>query len=122
MEQSKSYMSFVARKSGLSLFTGMSFFIMSSDELESIYIYICVCASSVCECVLNYLMTSLLILWVEPQLSLLHSLSPSLPLFSPIIYDLEFHKDGMECFEELDYWVYSDWNQEYWSLWHVKWI
>ena len=57
----------------------------------------------------------------EPQLSLLYSLFTFFPPLSPIVYDLEFHKDGMECFEELDYWVHNDWNQEYWSLWHVKW-
>ena len=49
----------------------------------------------------------------EPQLSLLDSLSPFFPPLSTIVYDLEFHKDGMECFEELDYWVHNDWNQEY---------
>ena len=43
-------------------------------------------------------------------------LSESMPtnvLPQAIVYDLEFHKDGMECFEELDYWVHNDWNQEY---------
>ena len=39
-------MSFVARKNGLSLFTGMSFFIMSSEAIESMCVCVCVCVCS----------------------------------------------------------------------------
>ena len=47
-------MRFVTRKGGLILFSGSSFFIMSTEEL-----YMCVCAHVRA---LNYLMSSLLVL------------------------------------------------------------